>query len=647
MKRVHLFNHTRICATVALSVVTGCMTTFGASVWRDAILWYNGAVDLNNDGYWTGNDYAGTTIPRKCNGSSTGCELPDARHGALSASDTQILNYATGNGDVYNNSRFGIRTNDVHFTAWGNKTVKWPCLYLPQAPSGKKYPYSQMFVMNNGGKLITSDQWTILFRCRIDGFGVAGGNSWIWKTETDTSKGGEKKEIRIGFGRNINNSSDTKSYVKLSLGNSQPAFTDLCVQTNEWIEVAVTVDGRAESHSVRASLACTNNVRWYSNYTVPYSHSSYTTNFWPTLNYLGGPRWYVNGTDGAGDGNDNFRGDIQMFAMWNRMLSDREVCEAFGGGAPNRFRLGEEDCTAEMYGGAAPAAGATVTLDPLASDKRAFPTALTKGATFRIPFSVDKYAAGTAHWLRFSPQQGSSAGTIAVALDGRALDNYRVPARPSGAAMKSAYLYIKAENFTIGDHVLTLTRTDNGSGSLIYDVIELGGNWHAGIVDGSVADATSDSVVNPTYAFGTIPAPDTWHTDSLNLKEFVRYVGRDYGDRMHRAKTIVWNMPQGAAEKFGMRMSYNVLWKGETPLTNSLVTTVNGTPVHTNSDIVASETVAFDIKANSQVLMDGENTIVLDFLPVTRTDGNRDWVTPDMIAIEPLRPRSAMVIVVR
>ena len=96
-----------------------------------------------------------------------------------------------------------------------------------------------------------------------------------------------------------------------------------------------------------------------------------------------------------------------------------------------------------------------------------------------------------------------------------------------------------------------------------------------------------------------------------------------------------------------MRMSYNVLWKGETPLTNSLVTTVNGTPVHTNSDIVASETVAFDIKANSQVFMDGENTIVLDFLPVTRTDGNRDWVTPDMIAIEPLRPRSAMVIVVR
>ena len=43
---------------------------------------------------------------------------------------------------------------------------------------------------------------------------------------------------------------------------------------------------------------------------------------------------------------------------------------------------------------------------------------------------------------------------------------------------------------------------------------------------------------------------------------------------------------------------------------------------------------------------DGENTIVLDFLPPTRTDGKKDWVTPDMIAIEPLRPKKGTVIVI-
>jgi hypothetical protein len=72
--------------------------------------------------------------------------------------------------------------------------------------------------------------------------------------------------------------------------------------------------------------------------------------------------------------------------------------------------------------------------------------------------------------------------------------------------------------------------------------------------------------------------------------------------------------------------------------------TVNGTPVHTNSSIATSQTVTFDVKVGSKVFRDGENTIVLDFLPVTRTDGNRDWVTPDMIAIEPLRPRRGLVI---
>jgi len=192
--------------------------------------------------------------------------------------------------------------------------------------------------------------------------------------------------------------------------------------------------------------------------------------------------------------------------------------------------------------------------------------------------------------------------------------------------------------------VLTLTRTDNGAGNLVYDVIELGGNWHAGIVDGDAGDATSDSVKNSATS---APAPDIWYPDSLNLKEFVRYVGRNKSGTLHRAKTIVWNLPQGAAKKFGMKMSYNCLFVGDAPNTNSLVATVNGTPVHTNSEIRGRRTVEFDIPAESNVFRDGENTIVLDFLQPTRTDGKPDWITPDMIAIEPLRPKLGMMMVIR
>ena len=627
----------------ALALQTAIPTSASAgSVWEDALLWFNGPVDANGDGKWTGNVSAtdsGVSVPRKCDGTGgASCEMPDARHGALASSNTQKLNYSTGSATVYQQSGFLIRTNDVHFTAWGNKTVAWPCLYLPQATNGATC-YAQRWQMFDGAKLISGNQWTILFRCRIDDYLLEGNSAWVWCTKTDTSKGGAEKEIRIGFGRNSNNTSDKKNYVKICLGITQPTLTDLCVETNEWIEVAVVVDGRAEAHTIRASLARPNDVRWYRDYTVPYDHANYTTNFYPGNVWLGGPRY------GAITSNkDNFRGDVQMFAIWNRCLSDREVCEAFGGGAPNLFRIGEENCTAEMFGGAAPAAGATVTLDPLASDKRAFPTVFTPDATFRIPFSVDKYAADKAHWLRFKAQSGSASGVIGVALDGIALDPL------TASSGHNSYIWIPGRKFTLGDHVLTLSRTDGGSGSVVFDVIELGGAWSAGIVDDSVADATSDSAMNQTYLVNGQPvkyASDTWYPDSLNLKEFVRYTGRNKSGTLHRPKTVVWNLPTGAAGKFGMEMSYKCLWLGQPPLTNTLVTYVNGTIVHENSAISASETVSFKIKQEAEVFHDGENTIVLDFLPSTRTDGQTDWVAYDSLEIEPLRPKSPFFIIIR
>ena len=627
-----------LASALAIQAAIPATSATAGSVWQDALLWFNGPVDANNDGKWTGNK-SENGVPRKCDGTGGAtCEMPDARHGALASSNSQKLNYSTGSATVYQQSGFLIRTNDVHFTAWGNKTVAWPCLYLPQTPSGDQYVYSQRWSLE-GGQLITGNQWTVLFRCRIDDFCTVGNNSWLWCTKTDTSKGGEEKEIRFGFGRNNNNTSDTtNNYVKVILGGGQNAFTDLYVATNEWLEVAVVVDGRAENHSIRASLARPGNVRWYRDFEVPYSHSSHTTNFYPKSIWIGGPRYY-----GSQNGNDNFRGDVQMLAMWNRCLSDREVCEAFGGGSPNLFRIGEENCTAEMFGGAAPASGATVTLDPLASDKRAFPTTLTPGATFRIPFSVDKYAANAAHWVRFKAQAGSASGTLAVALDSAALDPLSV------SSGRNAYIWVPGEKFTIGDHVLTLTRTDGGSGSVKFDVIELGGAWSAGIADNSLADVTSDSTMNQTYIVNGKPvkyAPDTWYPDSLNLKEFVRYVGRNKSGTLHRPKTIVWNLPDGAAGKFGMQMSYKILYKGETPLTNSLVTTVNDSVAHTNNEVTGN-LVSFKIEPEDGLFQDGENTIVLDFLQPTRTDGKTDWVSPDMVAIEPLRPKNPFAIIVR
>jgi hypothetical protein len=620
-------------AAFTVAATTVPTTSYGGSVWKDAVLWMNGPVDLNGDGKWNGN--VGYPVQVKCDGTSTASELPDARHGALAYSDSQVVSLATGNQTVYENSGFQIRTNDVHFTAWGNKTVKWPCLYLPQTSSGNPdAPYAQrMDLFADGGCPITGNNWSVLFRCRIeDCFQYNWGGSWLLGIITKDLGGA--RELRIGFCQSGWTSDFTSPYYVGALiggGAGNTAFTGIpAVKTNEWMEVALTVEGP----TWRMSCATTNGVRWSQTYYVPGNHGSYSTNFIPATISLGGPRAY-----GVRNGSDNFCGDIQMFAMWNRTLSDREVLEAFGNGSPNTFRIGEEDCTSEMYGGAAPSAGETVTLDPLVSDKRPFPTTLTKGTAFRIPFSVEAYSVGRARWLRFSPQEGSAMGRIAVALDGNGLGSFKALPRGTGAAARPSYFYIKPENFTQGDHVLTLTRTADGTGDVIFDVIELGGGWQVGLVDG-----------NP-YEIGRAGSGTPWHLETWNFKEYDYWSARTANS--DTPLRIFWNLPKGAAEKFGMRMRYATCWVGNMPMTNSIVTYVNSMPVYTNSSVTwhteQHHIQTFDIPVELNAFQDGDNEITLDFLPCSRTDGDTDWVAYDMIGIEPLEPKlkRGFVIVVK
>ncbi len=615
----------------ALTLQTAIPTSASAgSVWKDAILWFNGAADLNNDGMWTGNEQnSGSHVWSRSNGSSAGCELPDARHGALAYSESQVFNYQNEAADVYNTAGFQIRTNDVCMTAWGNKVVKCPCLYLPQTRVNGT-TYAQNFMLFGGGKPpIAGNNWTALFRCRIDDYVEYGANSWLLRVLT-TDLGGVR-ELRFGFKQEgWGGSATAPYYLGFSIGGNVPTLTSIPVATNEWLEISLAVNGQ----EWRVSYGMTNSTRRYTTYWVPGNHTTYTTNFIPNSINLGGPR-----AKGYSNGGDNFRGDIQMFALWDRTLSDREVLEAFGNGSPNTFRVGEEDCTAEMFGGAAPAAGETVTLDPLVFDKRPFPTTLTKGAAFRIPFSIDAYSAGRSRWLRFSPQEGSAMGRIAVAMDGQELGSLKTYARGPGAAARSSYFYIKPENFTQGDHVLTLTRTADGTGNVIFDVIELGGGWQIGLVDG-----------NP-YEIGRAGSGTPWHLETWNFKEY------DYfSSRTANANTplrIFWNLPQGAAEIFSMRMRYATCWVGNMPMTNSLVTYVNNMPVYTNEAVTwhteKHHVQTFDIPAELNAFHDGDNEITFEFSPCSRTDGDTDWVTYDMIGIEPLEPKvkKGFVIIVK
>ena len=100
-----------------------------------------------------------------------------------------------------------------------------------------------------------------------------------------------------------------------------------------------------------------------------------------------------------------------------------------------------------------------------------------------------------------------------------------------------------------------------------------------------------------------------------------------------------------------MKMSYVTCWVGNMPMTNSIVTYVNGVPVYTNTAVTwhteQHHVQTFDIPAKLNAFHDGDNEITFEFLPCSRTDGDTDWVAYDMVSIEPLKPKKGMTIVIK
>ncbi len=625
--------HRRVFAVAAMAAALFAVAPAGAasSVWEDAYIRIDGATDLNSDGLWTP-----ATAANKHDGDTATAEIRDTRHAALANPSSQRLAYGSSNSGVISRSGVRIVNKDVVMPGCGGRTVNMPVLYFPQAAYNGGYSL-ETINLNDTNCPISGNEWTVLIRCRQEEF--LSTIAYVFALRT-TNRGGVK-EIRLGWGKNPNNSNDSQQYLCVTTGNTRWAFTNIKAQPGKWVELAmvvhpsvpVDVDGKMTiTNCMRFASAYEGETRLWRDYDIPFNHSSYTTNFTPQagLIYFGGTRWDQQ-TAGNGDG---FRGDIQLFGLWNRALSDAEIVEAFGGGSPSLFRIGEENCAAEMFGGAAPTSGATVTLNPLVNDKRDFPTVLTPGATFRIPFAVDKYATNTAHWVRFKAQSGSAAGTVAVAMDGVALD-------PLGVSSgHNSYLWVPGAMFTEGDHVLTLSRSDNGSGNVKFDVIELGGALCTGAADGSEADMASASA---TASLGYFDY-DTWYAADGNLKDFVRATQRSKNGT-HRPTTIKWTLPPGAAEKFGMQFSYKFLYSTSDSGGNEpLVFTVNGTQVHVDNNATHTKaTTVFKVDADSTPFVDGENTIHIDFAAANKNN----WLDWDMLKIEPLRPKSPFVLVVR
>lgn len=440
-------------------VVAACSLVLSveASVFDDAdALWF-GARDFNGDGVF-----------------QTG-EMVDVRH----ASDTE----RPSNKAARVGGALAVPTlEDVEIGTAGVVARSAPCLQLNGnittnvVGTATNYTSKACFVATK--KLIDKDTWTVLMRFRPFFMEhcanqlvtlVNNGNRW--------NKNSFYIEIQV-------NKTGTGGYVRLrSGGDSSPGLwcTQLVVTNNVWHELAVTVgDSKVRVGLRQPKLASADGVlgrwRWQQQtFSLPsdYSFSPYSDFF-----RLGGD---ANNSSETAIPFACLRASVHMTGLWSRVLSDREVFEAFGVKLPSLLSVG---CSTDKAGSEIFLGGgdADVTTNDCPWNWYLLPSFLAPGRAVSVSFDVPTRLAGLSQALRVKAASDSGTGRLTVALDGTNVATIGV------LSGMTASRWLDGRFFTVGSHVLTLRRTDGGVVPVRLDGWCVNGSWQLGEADGSFGE---------------------------------------------------------------------------------------------------------------------------------------------------------------
>lgn len=595
MKRIALFG--LAAAAMPLASVAS------DSVWKDALVRMEGASDLNQNGEFD----ASTT------GTRATSEFVDLRHGA----STEVLtSQKTTRYGVTTRSKIRIVSNDV-FSVTQNRTLPGvPCIHFDQTSYTDggtfKVDLNRLQLFNNTSP-ITGDYYTAVFRLRPESYvndQPTTADSRMWFFSNDSTGGA----LRLGL-RCTDSKFEAGMLNFCFSGVSNDSVNYGVISNGVWTEISYAVSGQ----TIRVSWTAPGQMRRWAERTISFSPK-------PKLINLGGCR-----NDSGATGNlDGFRGDIQMFGLWNRTLSDAEVVAAFNENGNSIFKIGEEGFTGEAYGGAS--ASGTVTLDPKTIDRRDWPASFGNGAKISIPFTVDQYRADRMQALRIMPRKGTSSAFFRVAIDGKDVGGIDIPACAQDAVPTARFLRLKAKVMTLGDHVLTLACET--AGAVLLDAIEVGGAWQIGDGTGNQLSYDSDTAWVPSNA--TRVWADTYNASSLNYKDCAWYLGGTAS--IPRDKVVKWIVPSGLPEHATYRVRYKMK-NGDgakrsdgtkaSPIGRDLLFKVNGETVYTLKVMLGSFQDSFVIPAGK--LRDGLNDLRFSFDPL---EAYSIWMNPCDVRIE-------------
>ena len=444
MKRLLLL----ACAAVA---VHG--TTWAASVYDEAKVWFRGGYDANGDGVFAAGEFVDSARPKS-----------DTAHQTVTITGSGA---AYGRGSVW--SSFNpFYTNTQYYAS------------LPNGDCAAAADCSSIKIVN---PLVAGESWTnftIFMRFRWDGkIPVNNGDGisatmielvnthWHWNQKKGVRFGlkyfPETDDFapfwRCGQDTNMSNPTETKG-IKLPVG--------------EWRDIMITVmDKGAGANAV---------IKFYMGEAGVISEPSESklTVFRPWISESGNTlRVGLLPTDNIRLGSEAFSGDIAAWAIWPRLLTTDEMREAFTDTRPGDalFRIGKEDGKADEFAASgreqyAIDANGTWDVVPSALDQ----THGTLTINFEVPDSWNQLN----QILRLVAVSGNGKIAVTVADTDRGTST-SLEARKLRPGHPADFFIGGEGDLKKGTHSLTL-RLIEGSG-VVFDVIEMRGSFCLGKID--------------------------------------------------------------------------------------------------------------------------------------------------------------------
>ena len=483
----------RLVLSVSLAVGMSAGAAFGG-VYDDALFWFRG-------GKTSGTAVAGSLFdemhaddPSHANHQAVFTGYEDCR-----TIEPESVKFPSGRDEAQTVNVLRLRTKRV---TNGATTSMWQC------GASADFLYKKI-----------TDAYTVVARVRRDMGDSSTASAWLTKFGYAGSWGGDL----FGF---TGDDAATNKYPIIYSGGKTSAgkdalktlsFTELRLPpTDVWFDIALTISG----NSVTVGLA--SDKSRFGNHVVRFAQKSLSDSSWTRNGFglSGGTAWkfFCENPDAAETTVDKakkaaFVGSVQQIAVWNRVLSQEEIREAWGYPNASLLKVGlENDASNEFAANAAPT---RQTINPYTGWSIVSPR-LKSDAVWEIPFTVGPSDRGFPQILSFLAKSDSAAGTLSVSMNGTFVGSEVV--MPG----KRAVWYVPGKLIAQGANSLTLTRTDSGANDVIVDAFELGGSFQVGYDGVDWGNLGGEAYINTATSISSRDVARQHWPQALNVNDWTK-----------------------------------------------------------------------------------------------------------------------------